>query len=203
LSAGEIAQLELAKVKREKMLERAELFAAVDWRVMRSGDMGPLIPSSGVRYPIAQSDWELDVDAGDYFVIISNQDLPFAGFSDIILQCYDAGGHEVTLDTTIDRDGNVTIRSNNNAAMCAVLLLASYIAHNGARYYFTGADWAQSLATADYYLTIQHNDLPFEGSTDLIMQCYNNLGKLVYIDASVSAAGDLTIRSNNPFPGKL
>jgi hypothetical protein len=56
-----------------------------------SGDIGPLIPSSGLRYPIASSEWELDAPAADYFVIISDQDLPFAGSSDIILQCYDAG----------------------------------------------------------------------------------------------------------------
>jgi hypothetical protein len=49
-------------------------------------------------------------------------------------------GHDVTLDTTIARDGNVTIRSDHSTAMCVILLLASHISHNGARYYFTGPD---------------------------------------------------------------
>jgi hypothetical protein len=54
LNADEIAQLKLAKVKREKMLERAELFAAVDWRVMRQGDHALLyIPQSDDPYGLA------------------------------------------------------------------------------------------------------------------------------------------------------
>jgi hypothetical protein len=60
--------------------------------VLVSSDMGQLIPSSGLQYRIMPSDWELDASAGDYFAIISNQDLPFAGSSDIILWWYDAGG---------------------------------------------------------------------------------------------------------------
>jgi hypothetical protein len=88
-------------------------------------------------------------------------------------------------------------------AVCVILLLASYISHNGARYYFTEADWTLAFDPPDYYITIQHSDLPFEGSTDLIIQCYNNMGTLMYIDASASSAGDVIIRSKNPFPGQL
>jgi hypothetical protein len=55
LSADEISQLELAKVKGEKMLERAELFASVDWRVMRQGDQAILdIPQSDDPHALAE-----------------------------------------------------------------------------------------------------------------------------------------------------
>jgi hypothetical protein len=104
------------------------------------------------------------------------------------MQCYDGGGYEVALDTIIDRDGNVTIRANHPIAECAILLLASYLSHNGARYYFTAGDWTRSRSPTDYFITIQ---------------CYSNSGEPVYIDASVGSADDVTIRSNDPLLGKL
>jgi hypothetical protein len=54
LSADEIAQLEPAKVKGEKMLERTELLTAVDWGVMRQGGHALLnIPQSDDPYSLA------------------------------------------------------------------------------------------------------------------------------------------------------
>jgi hypothetical protein len=107
------------------------------------------------------------------------------------------------MDTSIDRDGNVTIRSNSQAAVRVILLLASYLSHSGARYYFTAGDWAADPSAGDYFTAILHTDLPFGGSTDLIIQCYTNSGALVHIDVAVSSPGDVTLRANDPFPGKL
>jgi hypothetical protein len=54
LSADEIVQLEPAKVKGEKMLERMDLFTAVDQRVMRQGDHALLnISQSDDPYALA------------------------------------------------------------------------------------------------------------------------------------------------------
>jgi hypothetical protein len=54
LSGGEIAALEAEKLKDAKIHERAELFATVDWRMMRSDDQALLnIPQSDDPHTLA------------------------------------------------------------------------------------------------------------------------------------------------------